>query len=88
MNDKLNKMHAAFTLWRSTFKYDKTYVTLQAFAAFLGDPFNPYDAKRQNMIVNIDNPEVMKKIDIILGPNGLTILKMWKIQQESDNENA
>lgn len=54
---------------------------MYAFAAWLGDPFHP-DSGRDK-IVDMDKPEIRRKVELINGPNGHTILKMFEAQNES-----
>ena len=71
----------AFHMYRKVFNSPSFAEGMVQFAAFLGDP---YDGER-TAYVNIHNPDVLNKIDMILGPHGMTILKMWKAQQEPDD---
>jgi len=75
---KNNDVIKAWKLWSQVYlgvKYSHIQ-SLIVFAKFTGDP---YDHERANYI-NIHNPEVMRKINLINGPNGLALLKMWKAQ--------
>lgn len=67
----------ALDLWKAEVGWQSNdYEAVFAFAAALGDP---YEVGR-DQIINTDNPEVMRKIDMILGPNGTTLLKVMIIQ--------
>lgn len=71
----------AWKLWAKVFGQNENYASLHAFARWTGDPY-PTEGDLRDIIVNTNNPEVMKKIEAILGPNGHTLLKMWKAQQD------
>lgn len=68
----------AWHRWAAVFEQDGSRESLFKFAEWTGDAASP----ARDIIINVNNPEVMKKIDIILGPNGYTMLKMWKAQQD------
>lgn len=72
-----DKVTAARGRWQSTCKrwedLDRHTATF-VFAVFLGDP---YDGLRP-FIVNPHNPDVVNKIELILGDNGVAILKMME----------
>lgn len=82
MNEKELCYHAiaACRKWLEVFRPGDHFcsIHIHEFAAFTGDP----TTSERNFIINIENPEVMKIVDIILGPNGYTLLKMWKAQQD------
>lgn len=73
-----NKAIRAWHTWAAVFGRDATFESICEFAVWTGDP--PSDIR--SSIINVNNPEVMKKIEAILGPNGHTLLKMWKAQQD------
>lgn len=75
-----NDMFMAFHKWEKVFEIEggRDAENLIKFAEFTGDPFHE---DKRNMYVNTENPEVMEKVDLINGPNGYTLLKMWKHQQ-------
>lgn len=81
-----NKAIAAAKLW-----CENEIVPIHAmyeFAEWLGDSHpNPYNRDKtiqnaRGAIVNIFNPEVRHKIDMILGPNGKALLKVMGIRRE------
>ncbi len=67
--------------WAKVFASDKTpsYLTMLSFAEFLGCP---YQSGLRDKIVDMHDPEILRKVQNILGPNGYTYLKMLKAQQE------
>ena len=64
--------------WLECFGYDDSLSAKYAFATFLG---YPYKINQEN-IVDTNNPEVIRLIDLINGPNGITILKMMDIKNK------
>lgn len=83
-HNDLQKAFAAYDLWYKAGEEADSYrsiVSQDKFSMFLGDPRGPHRARQDDdRLINIYNPEVMKKIDLILGPNGYALLKMWKAQ--------
>lgn len=77
--DRNQRAIAACQLWCKAFDRDWDNDGVFAFARWTGDPMGP----DRGYIINIYNPEVMKKVDIILGPNGYAMLKMWKAQADA-----
>lgn len=80
--EETNRMFKAFNRYLKVYglQDDDDITRLKKFAEFTGDPFNG----DRGILVNTDNPKVMAKVDLILGPNGYTLLKMWKIQNDAD----
>lgn len=75
------KAIAARDLWMSETKWQgSVYDATFAFAKILGDPYSP----GRELIINTDNLEVMRRLDLILGPHGPTILKVLILQSEKD----
>src|SRR4051812_2392508 len=80
----LQKAFAAYDLWYKAGEETDIYRSIQSqdkFSMFLGDPRGPHRNKHQeDRLINIYNSEVMEKIELLLGPNGYALLKMWKAQ--------
>lgn len=82
MSSTYKAIHAC-DLWKSEVKWQGSdREAVFAFAKALGEP---YVVGRSN-IIDTDNPEVMRKLDMILGPNGATILKVMVIQGGEDEK--
>lgn len=72
----------SFAKWREVNK--TPHAGMMDFAAFLGDPY-PRDATiaiNNRYAVNIFNPEIRRKLDMIMGPNGDVMLRIMVIQHE------
>lgn len=54
---------------------------MHEFAVFIGYPHNPHGSVHSK-IVDTENPDVQRLIDLINGPNGNTILKMLKVKND------
>jgi hypothetical protein len=84
LRNDLQRAFAAYDLWYKAGEETDSYrsiVSQDKFSMFLGDPRGPHRAQEHvDRLINIYNPEVMKKINLILGPNGYALLKMWKAQ--------
>lgn len=68
---------SAWGKWARVLDQPTNIKSMYRFTEFLGHPHK--DGCRY--VIDIDNPEVMKKVELILGPNGHTLLKMWAIQR-------
>ncbi len=80
--NKDNDVMAALKRWMEICEVqDRGTGNLYAFATFLGHPFDG----KTSYIINLENPEVARKIKLINGPDGDTILKMMKIQKEKQS---
>jgi hypothetical protein len=76
---------AAYEIWAKVFNKPtgRQIDVMDEFAEFLGDPRGGHRSfADQQIIINTNNPEVMDKVRKINGPNGYTVLKMMKAQDE------
>lgn len=68
----------AWRLWAKETGKGETTRSLYEFADYLGDPW--YGDR--NDIVNMDNPIVRRRVELLTGPNGYTMLKVLLVQKE------
>ena len=54
---------------------------MRAFNKFLGA-----ESPTDNRFVNVSDPDVRRKLDLILGSHGVTVLKMMKIRQDEKQD--
>jgi hypothetical protein len=52
------------------------------FGVFIGKPYDPFNLKDRR-IINYDDPEVKRIVDMINGENGHTVLAVIKARQKS-----
>ncbi len=94
MNNRINwndKAVQAFRLWEKVIgRTQGLYYPpfrMTAFVEFLGVEIDD-ESKGRNLIVPVHNPECQKLIDMILGPNGETILKVMDIRHKERQREA
>lgn len=77
-------------LWCSELGKDNNYFSSFEFAAYLGDPLT-YDkdgSATRDLIININNPEIRRQLDMLTGHNGFTMMKILLIQRKLDHDGA
>lgn len=67
---------AAWVKWATVIGCPTDADSLYKFSEFIGDPCKG----ERRYIINIENPEIVKRIILINGPNGHALLKMWIAQ--------
>lgn len=74
----------AYKIWAEVQTEKMADSSIFKFAEFLGDAFGDHRKNKaaRLAVVNIYNPEVMEKVEKILGPHGKTYIKIMEAQQD------
>lgn len=78
-NERLHytqKLDSVLSRWAVKHQNTLKWLDYVKFARFIGYPEDP----ERNFVVDIENPEVQRIIDLAYGPHGDTILKMLEIK--------
>jgi hypothetical protein len=78
-------LQRAITQWLKTANRDAQKIRIHdmmEFGHLIGHPHNPHSKSQK--IIDTDNPEVRRLIDLINGPNGHTIVKMLMARVQDD----